>query len=100
VDFRFKCIEFDGKRVKLQIWDTAGQERFRTITSSYYKGTERLHIGAHALIVTYDITSRSSFNDAIKYWYAEIRSQCPPETDVLLVGNKADLEDQREVTRE
>jgi Ras-related protein Rab-1A len=39
VDFRFKSIEFEGKKVKLQIWDTAGQERFRTITSSYYKGT-------------------------------------------------------------
>lgn len=38
VDFRFKSLEFEDKKVKLQIWDTAGQERFRTITSSYYKG--------------------------------------------------------------
>lgn len=91
VDFRFKSIEFDEKKVKLQIWDTAGQERFRTITSSYYKGTISHHSGAHALIIVYDITNQASFNDAIKYWYSEIKSQCPPDTDVLLVGNKADL---------
>ncbi|EGX43489.1 hypothetical protein AOL_s00215g225 [Orbilia oligospora ATCC 24927] len=39
VDFKIRTIELDGKTVKLQIWDTAGQERFRTITSSYYRGT-------------------------------------------------------------
>lgn len=100
VDFRFKSIEFDGKKVKLQIWDTAGQERFRTITSSYYKGKQWSNAGAHALLITFDITSRTSFADATKYWYAEIRNQCPPETDVLLVGNKSDLDDRREVTKE
>lgn len=41
-------------RVKLQIWDTAGQERFRTITSTYYRGT-------HGVIVVYDVTSGDSF---------------------------------------
>jgi GTPase SAR1 family protein len=48
----------------------------------------------------YDITNKASFNDAVKYWYAEIKSQCPPDTDVLLVGNKADLESLREVSKE
>ncbi len=40
VDFKIRTIELEGKTIKLQIWDTAGQERFRTITSSYYRGSE------------------------------------------------------------
>ncbi|CAK9813665.1 Ras-related protein Rab-35 [Anthophora retusa] len=39
VDFKIQTVDIDGERVKLQIWDTAGQERFRTITSTYYRGT-------------------------------------------------------------
>jgi GTPase SAR1 family protein len=62
--------------------------------------TVSLRLGAHALIITFDITNKTSFTDAIKYWYSEIKSQCPPDTDVLLVGNKADLEERREVTKE
>ena len=47
-------------RVKLQIWDTAGQERFRTITSTYYRGT-------HGVIVVYDVTSADSFANVKRY---------------------------------
>ncbi|KAK2583682.1 hypothetical protein KPH14_009610 [Odynerus spinipes] len=56
VDFKIQTVEVDGERVKLQIWDTAGQERFRTITSTYYRGT-------HGVIVVYDVTSGNK-NDA------------------------------------
>jgi Ras-related protein Rab-1A len=69
VDFRFKNLEFEDKKVKLQIWDTAGQERFRTITSSYYKGNKNYYSGAHAIIITYDITNKQSFDDVSSYWY-------------------------------
>ena len=54
VDFKIRTIELNGERVKLQIWDTAGQERFRTITSTYYRGT-------HGVIVVYDVASGDSF---------------------------------------
>ena len=93
VDFRFKSFSLESNKVKLQIWDTAGHERFRTITSSYYRG-------AHALMIVYDITDRQSFEDACEYWYSEIRNSCPPETQILLVGNKCDLDSTRKVTRE
>jgi Ras-related protein Rab-1A len=53
VDFRFKTLSIDGRRVKFQIWDTAGQERFRTITSAYYKG-------CHGIVLVYDITNKAS----------------------------------------
>ena len=93
VDFRFKSFPLGSNKIKLQIWDTAGHERFRTITSSYYRG-------AHALLIVFDLTDKQSFEDATNYWYNEIRSSCPPETQILLVGNKSDLNDSRTVPAE
>lgn len=49
VDFRLKFMNVQGKRLKLTIWDTAGQERFRTLTSSYYRGTQGIIFGARTL---------------------------------------------------
>ena len=85
VDFRFKSFLCEGENVKLQIWDTAGQEKFRTITNSYYRG-------AHALMIVFDITDHQSFADATNYWFQEIKTSCPPEIQILLVGNKSDLQ--------
>ena len=60
VDFKIRTIELNGERVKLQIWDTAGQERFRTITSTYYRGT-------HGVIVVYDVACGDSFANVKRY---------------------------------
>lgn len=92
VDFKIKTFEIQGKTVKLQIWDTAGQERFKTITSSYYKGS-------NGIILTYDITDKQSFKD-IENWLAEVEKYAKPDIVKLLVGNKCDLESQRQVTKE
>ncbi|KAJ2056902.1 ras GTPase, partial [Coemansia sp. S2] len=89
VDFKIRTIELEGKTVKLQIWDTAGQERFRTITSSYYRG-------AHGIIVVYDITDNTTFGD-VKQWLQEIDRYASEGVNKLLVGNKRDLEDARQV---
>ena len=78
--------------IKLQIWDTAGQEKFRTITSSYYKG-------AHGIIVVYNITDRSSF-DNIKGWFSEIEKYASENVNKIIVGNKCDLEEKRQVSTE
>lgn len=55
VDFRFKTLDVEGKKIKIQIWDTAGQENFRTIVSAYYKG-------ADAIIVVYDAADNQTFS--------------------------------------
>lgn len=90
VEFGSKIVNIGGKSTKLQIWDTAGQERFRSVTRSYYRGA------AGALLV-YDITSRDSFN-ALSNWLRDARTLASPNIVILLVGNKKDLEDSREVT--
>ncbi|SMN18567.1 similar to Saccharomyces cerevisiae YFL038C YPT1 Rab family GTPase, involved in the ER-to-Golgi step of the secretory pathway [Maudiozyma saulgeensis] len=87
VDFKIKTVELEGKTVKLQIWDTAGQERFRTITSSYYRGS-------HGIIIVYDITDQESFN-GVKMWLQEIDRYATSTVLKLLVGNKCDLTDKR-----
>jgi len=92
VDFRFRTITIDKKTVKLQIWDTAGQERFRTITSAYYRG-------ADGIIMVYDVTSQESF-DHVEAWLSEVDRYANENTSKLLLGNKADLQDERQVTEE
>ncbi|QLG72883.1 hypothetical protein HG535_0D05920 [Zygotorulaspora mrakii] len=89
VDFKIKTVELDGKTVKLQIWDTAGQERFRTITSSYYRGS-------HGIIIVYDVTDQESFN-GVKMWLQEIDRYATSTVLKLLVGNKCDLKEKRVV---
>ena len=80
----------DDSCFTFQIWDTAGQERFRSVTRSYYRGA------AGALLV-YDITSRETFN-SLANWLTDARTLASPSIVILLVGNKKDLEDEREVT--
>ena len=91
VDFKIRTIVVNGERVKLQIWDTAGQERFRTITSTYYRGT-------HGVIVVYEVTSGDSFSN-VKRWLDEINSHCD-NVQKILVGNKADEAERRVVLKE
>jgi len=90
VEFGSRIVNVGGKSVKLQIWDTAGQERFRSVTRSYYRGA------AGALLV-YDATSRDSFN-ALTNWLNDARTLASPNIVILLVGNKKDLEEARDVT--
>lgn len=76
----------------LQIWDTAGQERFRTITTSYFRG-------AQGIVLVYDVTDRDSFEN-VRTWMQEISKNADKHANVMLVGNKCDMEDQRKVSKE
>ena len=92
VEFGSKIIKKNGKVIKLQIWDTAGQERYKSITSAYYKGSK----GA---FVVYDITRKTTY-DNIDKWIGELKTNGSEDVLIMLVGNKSDLEDKREVITE
>lgn len=90
VEFQTQKMEINGKEVKAQIWDTAGQERFRAVTSAYYRGA----VGA---LLVYDITRHQTF-ESIGRWLNELHTHSDMNVVAILVGNKSDLEDDREVT--
>ncbi|KAI1729866.1 ras family domain-containing protein [Ditylenchus destructor] len=92
VEFGTRIIEVNGQKIKLQIWDTAGQERFRAVTRSYYRGA------AGALMV-YDITRRSTYNH-LGSWLTDAKNLTNPNTVIFLIGNKSDMDAQRDVTYE
>jgi small GTP-binding protein len=89
IDFRLKTIDVKGKTVKVQVWDTAGQERFRTITHNYYRG-------AHGIALVYDVTHEGSFQN-IRKWIQDVRTYAEDTVNIVLIGNKCDLESKRAV---
>ncbi|KAK5604215.1 Ras- protein Rab-15 [Crenichthys baileyi] len=92
VDFKMKTIEIDGLKVRVQIWDTAGQERYQTITKQYYRR-------AQGIIFVYDITNMPSFQHIAK-WASDVDEYAPDDVQTILVGNKADEEFSRQVTKD
>ena len=92
VEFSHKKFTVDNHKIKAQIWDTAGQERYKAITRAYYKG-------AKGAFIVYDITRKESFDNVDK-WRNELANSCNKEVSIMLIGNKCDLEDQRQITKE
>ena len=92
VEFGAKNIQLNDKIYRIQIWDTAGQENFRSITRAYYKNSV-------CALVVYDISSKESFNN-VSSWVEDCRNQSPKTIFMVLVGNKCDLDDKRQVTKE
>ena len=87
-----KNVEIRNKAYRIQIWDTAGQENFRSITRAYYKNSV-------CALVVYDISSRDSFNN-VSTWIEDCKNQSPKTIFMVLVGNKSDLADRRQVNTE
>ena len=92
VEFGSNNLIINNSVYRIQIWDTAGQENFRSITRSYYKNS------ACALIV-YDITKRVSFEN-LSDWIEDCKNSSPKTVFMVLVGNKCDLQQNREVSEE
>ncbi|XP_016059100.1 PREDICTED: ras-related protein Rab-17 [Miniopterus natalensis] len=91
--FFTKVVDLGAASLKLEIWDTAGQEKYHSVCHLYFRG-------ANAALLVYDITSKDSFRKA-QQWLRDLeREFLPGEVVVMLVGNKADLSEEREVTFE
>ena len=91
VEFCTKEIELaDNFKVKVQLWDTAGQERFKSLAMTYYRK-------AYGILLLFDITKRSSFISC-KHYLEEVRLNSDKNCIIYLIGNKVDLEQQREIS--
>ncbi|KAM0671962.1 Rab11-like GTPase [Ordospora colligata] len=90
VEFGTLTFKIGNDVIKAQIWDTAGQERYQAIVQAYYRGTS----GA---VIVYDTTNKDSLKKATDLWLSQLRDFSPNDIPIMLVGNKADLEVEREV---
>ena len=77
--------------VKLNLWDTCGSENYRSVTKQYYRG-------ANAIILVFDLTDQKSFNDLKNIWLNDIKNYADKNIQILIVGNKLDLIEERKVT--
>ncbi|EWM29714.1 small gtp-binding protein [Nannochloropsis gaditana] len=92
IDFLSKTMYLEDRTVRLQLWDTAGQERFRSLIPSYIRDSS-------VAVVVYDITNRASFLNTSK-WVDDVRNERGNDVIIMLVGNKTDLSDRRQVSTE
>ncbi|CAK9103234.1 Ras-related protein Rab-13 [Durusdinium trenchii] len=90
VDFQVKTLSIEGRTVKLQVWDTGGQERFASLVSAYFRG-------CHGVVLVFDLSKRNSF-ERVQPWLERAKEHAQEDVEVLVVGNKSDLEP--EVSRE
>jgi len=90
IDFLSKTLYLEDRVIRLQLWDTAGQERFRSLIPSYIRDSS-------VAMIVYDITSQNSFK-SINKWVEDVREERGNDVVIMLVGNKSDLQDLRQVT--
>ena len=90
--FLTKTIELNkDTSIKFDIWDTAGQEKFKSLAKIFYKD-------AKVIILVYDITNKNSFESLKNFWYKEIMDNTISDVILAIVGNKADLYENEQVT--
>uniref|UniRef100_A0A914D3H5 Rab6 n=1 Tax=Acrobeloides nanus TaxID=290746 RepID=A0A914D3H5_9BILA len=92
IDFLSKIVYLENRTVRLQLWDTAGQERFRSLIPSYIRDST-------VAVVVYDITNANSFHQ-VSTWVNNVRIERGREVIIMVVGNKMDLTDKRQVSTE
>ena len=91
IDFQDKFLNINGKQIRIEIWDTAGQERFRNIAKNYFQSS-------NGFLLVYDITKKTTF-EKLDFWNEQINLNAPKNTKYILIGNKIDLEKEREVQK-
>ena len=85
-------MKVNDKVVKLQIWDTCGQEIYKSLISNFYRNSS-------LAVLVYAIDNKESFNH-VENWLNDLKSQANPDVRIFLVGNKADLEEDRKIPKE
>ena len=91
-EFLTMKLKYNNKIIALQIWDTCGQEVYQSVVSHFYKK-------ASMAILVYSIADKKTFTDLNK-WLDEIKNNADSDIKIALVGNKIDLQDNRDVTKE
>ena len=89
-EFLTFTVKVNDKNIKLQIWDTCGQEVYRSLISSFYRNSS-------LAILVYSIENKESFSN-LELWLNELKSQGNIDMTIFLVGNKADLQEERKVS--
>ena len=92
LDFQSKNVKIDNQDIHLLLYDTAGQEKFRSLIPMYTRD-------ANIIMLVYDITRKESFNN-IPIWIKDLTNVKFEEVIFVLIGNKIDLNDKREVNKE
>ena len=85
-------MKVNDKVIKLQIWDTCGQEIYKSLISNFYRNSS-------LAVLVYAIDNKESFNH-VENWLNDLTSQANPDVRIFLVGNKADLEEDRKIQKE
>ena len=92
IELKTVIIEINNNKIRVQLWDTAGQEKYKAITKN-------LFLKVQGTLVVFDITNDNSFNNA-KKWVNSIKEECGKTMQMILIGNKSDLEEKRVVSQE
>ncbi len=92
MDLKTSSIVVKNKKIRVQLWDTAGQEKYRAITKN-------LFLKVQGALVVYDITNDNSFTN-LKTWVKSIKEECGKSMQMIIVGNKCDLDDERVIEKE
>ena len=88
--FKKEIIQSDQKPVTLEIWDTAGDERYASVITSFFKKSQ-------VVLFVYDITNRKTF-EHLDYWFNIVRQNAPKDACFIIVGNKSDVADKKQIT--
>ena len=88
-EFYIFNIKINNLNINLQIWDTCGQEEYRSLITSFYKNSS-------LAIIVYAIDNITSFNN-VDSWIKDLKQYSNPNIKIILIGNKNDLNDKRQI---
>ena len=92
IDLKSGSIIIKNKKIRIQIWDTAGQEKYKAITKN-------LFLKVMGALIVYDITNENSFYN-LQSWVSMVKEECGKHMQIVIVGNKSDLDSKRAISKE